>query len=73
MQFIDLRNKAVKEKQEEILLQRWIPYQSEISFNDFKIKLIDIQQTHQDSRTADEILNQVEEILRNATSGGDDL
>lgn len=70
--FIELVNKALQEKQEDILIQRWIPYQSEISFTDFKNKLIKVKHTTRDTRTGKEILDQVENILKNL-HGGDDL
>ena len=70
--FIELVNKALQQKQEDILIQRWIPYQSEISFMDFKDKLIKVKHTTKDTRTGKEILDQVENILKNL-HGGDDL
>lgn len=65
-------NKAIEEKQEEILIQRWIPYQSEISFKEFKANLVKVQEVQKDYRTSKEILNRVENILK-AALGGDDL
>lgn len=61
---VDLITKAIEQKQEDYLMQRWIThYQHEVSFNEFKEKL-NITNTPADARTKDEILDEIEEIRK---------
>lgn len=67
--FISLTKTAVVKNQEEILLKRWIPYQSEVSFEDFKNGLEQVQSKKPDWRTEEQILSEVEQILNNLHNG----
>lgn len=55
-----------KRKQDEILIQRWIPYQGEMSFDDFKNRVAGGSETKYDSRSTEEILINVKDILDKA-------
>ena len=60
---IELIVKAIEQKQEDMLMQRWIlHYQDSISFDEFKAKL-SVGPTSTDTRTEGEILAEVKEIL----------
>lgn len=70
--FVDSVNFAINEKQEEILIQRWIPLQSEISFEEFKKSLKEEKRImKEDKRTSDEIFSVVEDVLL-TFKGGDE-
>nr|DAS57826.1 MAG TPA: hypothetical protein [Caudoviricetes sp.] len=47
------------------MFQRWIVYQSEMSFEEFKNKLGNIKNNKYDKRSSKEILNNVKKILEN--------
>lgn len=71
--FVDSVNFAINEKQEEILIQRWIPFQSEISFEEFKKSLKKEKQRiiKKDDRTSDELFKLAEDVLL-TFKGGDE-
>lgn len=50
-------------KQEEFLRQRWIPYQSEMSFDSFKAQIMSSNEVKYDNRSTEEILKNVKSIL----------
>ena len=60
MLFVELVNKAFEERHEVRLFQRWIPYQAEMPFTEFKEKLTEIRKTNDDHRTAKDILVEVD-------------
>ncbi|MFM1542288.1 hypothetical protein ABGF49_07715 [Helcococcus ovis] len=47
----------------EIMMERWIPYQSEISFNEFKKMVTPKSSNRTDIRSEEEILSKVKKIL----------
>lgn len=55
-----------KRKQDEILIQRWIPNQGEMGFDEFKNQVLRSSETKYDSRSTEEILMNVKDILDKA-------
>ena len=60
---IHLIEKAMDEEKEDRFFQRWIPYQSEMAYDEFKRVLGDKARTKYDTRTTEEILLQAKDIL----------
>ncbi len=60
---IQLIKKAYEEKNNEMLFQRWIPFSTEVSFDEFKNMLSNNSSHLYDKRTKEEILTNVKEIL----------
>lgn len=62
---LDIIDALFERKNEEKMFQRWIVYQSEMSFEEFKNKLGNIKNNKYDKRSSKEILNNVKKILEN--------
>ncbi|EDP24163.1 hypothetical protein [Parvimonas micra] len=62
---LDIIDALFERKNEEKMFQRWIVYQSEMSFEEFKNKLGNIKNNKYDKRSSKEILNNVKNILEN--------
>lgn len=62
---LDIIDALFERKNEEKMFQRWIVYQSEMSFEEFKNKLGNTKNNKYDKRSSKEILNNVKKILEN--------
>lgn len=60
---IRLIEKAMDEEKEEKLFQRWIPFQSEMPYDEFKRQLGDRARMKLDTRSTEEILMNARNIL----------
>lgn len=62
--------KAMNERRmDDYLFERWIPYQDQMSFDDFKSQTVKNKESRIDNRSAKEILQSVKKIIDSAHGG----
>lgn len=62
--------KAMNERRmDDYLFKRWIPYQDQMSFDDFKSQTVKNKESRIDNRSAKEILQSVKKIIDSAHGG----
>ena len=62
--------KAMNERRmDDYLFERWIPYQDQMSFDDFKSQTLKNKESRIDNRSAKEILQSVKKIIGSAHGG----
>ena len=66
---VKLIEAMTERRMDDYLFQRWIPYQDQMSFDDFKSQTVKSKESRLDTRSSEEILNTVKQILESVHGG----